>query len=217
MQLLLDTADRAAAEPLLATGVFDGITTNPTILRRAGLTVDDIEDVHRWALAAGARQVFFQSWGADTESLLSRGRELRALGDRVVVKLPASPAGTTACARLAAEAVPTLLTAVYSPGQAMVAAAIGATYIAPYLGRMDDAGRDGVTTVLAMHEVLRATGAPTRVLAASIRDVASMVELARRGVDAFTMAPPVAERLFADPLTDEAVRMFEAHAAGRPS
>ncbi len=213
VQLFLDTADRVAAEPLLATGLFAGLTTNPTILQRAGRTVADIDEIHRWALAAGAREIFFQAWGGDTETLVGRGRELRAMGDRVVVKLVASPAGSAACARLAADGVPTLLTAVYAPGQAMVAAAAGATYIAPYLGRMDDAGRDGHAEVLAMHELLRATGSSTRVLVASIRDVASMVALARHGVDAFTMSPAIAAQLFADELTDEAVRTFEDAAA----
>jgi transaldolase len=213
VQLFLDTADRVAAEPLLATGLFAGLTTNPTILQRAGRTVADIGEIHRWALAAGAGEIFFQAWGTDTETLVGRGRELRAMGDRVVVKLVASPAGSAACARLAADGIPTLLTAVYAPSQAMVAAAAGATYIAPYLGRMDDAGRDGHSEVLAMHELLRATAATTRVLVASIRDVASMVTLARHGVDAFTMSPSIAAQLFADELTDEAVRTFEDAAA----
>ncbi len=213
MDLYLDTADRAAAEPLLATGLFAGLTTNPTILRRAGRTVADIPQIHRWASEAGAREIFFQAWGTDTETLVARGRGLRELSGRVVVKIVADRAGSAACARLAADGTPTLLTAVYSPGQAMVAAAAGATYLAPYLGRLEDAGRDGEATVLEMHEVLRATGAPTRVLVASIRDVPSMVRLARRGVDAFTMAPTLAEQLVLDELTEAAAAAFEAAAA----
>lgn len=209
MRLYLDTADRAAAEPLLATGIFAGLTTNPTILRRAGLSVTDIPQVHGWARAAGAREIFFQAWGEDPATLVDRGLRLRELGNRVVVKLVASRAGSAACAELAGRGVPTLLTAVYSPGQAMVAAAVGATYIAPYLGRLDDAGRDGHAEVMAMHEVLAATGAPTKVLLASIRDVPSMVALARVGVDCFTMAPAIAEQFFSDELTAAAVRVFE--------
>jgi hypothetical protein len=105
------------------------------------------------------------------------------------VKFVATRAGSAACAALAARHVPTLLTAVYDPGQAIVAAAAGATYIAPYLGRLNDAGRQGITEVLAMHEVLAATRSTTKVLVASIRTVPDMVALARRGVDCFTMAP----------------------------
>ena len=209
MRLYVDTADRVAAEDLLATGLFNGLTTNPSILHRAGLGVADIPDVHRWATRGGAREVFFQAWGEDTATLVRRGRELRALGDEVVVKLVASRAGTAACAALSAEGVPTLLTAVYDPGQAIVAAAAGATYIAPYLRRLHAAGRDGAGDVLAMHEVLTATRSSTKVLLASIPDVPAMVSLARHGVDCFTMAPAIAEQFFADELTAEAVTVFE--------
>ena len=123
MRLYLDTADRAAAEDLLATGLFAGVTTNPTILRRASRGVGDIAEIYRWALDAGAREVFFQAWGEDPETLVKRGAELRELGEEVVVKLVASRAGAAACAALAADGVPTLLTAVYNPAQAVVAAA----------------------------------------------------------------------------------------------
>jgi TalC/MipB family fructose-6-phosphate aldolase len=213
MRLYLDTADRAAAEPLLATGLFAGVTTNPTILRRASLGVAAVADVHRWAVAAGAREVFLQAWGEDTGTLVRRGLALRELGPEVVVKLAASRAGAAACAALARRGVPTLLTAVYDPGQAIVAAAAGATYLAPYLGRLQDAGRDGFAEVIAMHQLLAATGGPTRLLAASVRDVPAMVRLARHGVDCFTMAPEVADAFFADELTAAAVRMFEEHAS----
>jgi len=209
VRLYLDTADREAAEDLLGTGLFTGLTTNPTILQRSGLGVGDAPDIYEWAVAAGAREVFFQAWGEDTATLVERGEELRSLGDEVVVKVVASRAGSAACAQLSARDIPTLLTAVYAPGQAIVAAAAGATYIAPYLGRLNDAGRDGIAEVTAMHEVLRATGSATKVLLASIRDVTSMVTLARRGVDCFTMGPEVAEGFFAEHLTAAAVQDFE--------
>jgi transaldolase len=209
MRLYLDTADRALAEPLLATGLFAGLTTNPTILHRAGLTVDDIEDVYGWAQAAGAREVFFQTWGPDPGSMVERGRRLRGLGDVVVVKVPASLAGAAACATLAVEGIPTLLTAVYAPGQVMIAAAAGAAYVAPYLGKLIDAGRDGIEIVTAMQELLVATGSATKILLASIRDVESMVSLARRGVECFTMAPAVAEAFFDVELTASAIVAFD--------
>ena len=209
MRLYLDTADRAAAEGLLATGLFAGVTTNPTILRRASQGVEDIADIYRWALDAGAREVFFQAWGEDTATLVKRGTELRSLGDEVVVKLVASRAGAAACAALAADGVPTLLTAVYDPVQAVVAAAAGATYIAPYLGKLQEAGRDAIGDITAMQQLLSNTGSSTKILLASIREVASIVELARHGVDCFTMGPGVAEQLFTDELTAQAVQIFE--------
>jgi TalC/MipB family fructose-6-phosphate aldolase len=209
VKLYVDTADRAAAESLLATGLFYGLTTNPTILQRAAMGVGDLREIYRWAIDAGAQEVFFQAWGEDATTLIERGQQLRGLGREVVVKFVATRAGSTACAALASRGVPTLLTAIYDPGQAIVAAAAGATYIAPYLGRMNDAGRDGIAEVVAMHEVLVATGSATKVLLASIRRVADMVALARHGIDCFTTAPSVAEELFTDPTTAEAARTFE--------
>jgi TalC/MipB family fructose-6-phosphate aldolase len=209
VRLYLDTADRAAAEDLLRTGLFAGLTTNPTILQRSGLGVADAPEIYEWAVAAGAHEVFFQAWGEDADTLVERGERLRQLGPEVVVKVPASRAGAAACARLAAHDAPTLLTAVYAPGQVLVAAAAGATYIAPYLGRLNDAGRDGIAEVTAMQEVLVATKASTKILVASIRDVPSMVALARRGIDCFTIGPPVAEAFFAEHLTAAAVAAFE--------
>jgi TalC/MipB family fructose-6-phosphate aldolase len=209
VRLYLDTADRAAAEALLATGLFTGVTTNPTILQRASKGVADVGEIYRWAIEAGAKEVFFQAWGEEPATLIERGQRLRDLGPEVVVKFVATRAGATACAALAAEGAPTLLTAIYDPSQAIIAAAAGASYIAPYLGRLNDAGRDGTAEVLAMHEVLAATRSTTKILLASIRSVPDMVALARRGVDCFTMAPSVAEQFFTDPTTAEAARTFE--------
>ena len=209
MDLYLDTADQTAAEPLLATGLFTGVTTNPTILQRASLGVADIPEIYRWATGSGAREVFFQAWGTDTATLVERGQRLRDIGPDVVVKLAASRAGSAACAELAARGIPTLLTAVYTPSQAIVAAAARATYIAPYLGKLQDAGRNAMGDVTAMHELLVATGSQTKVLLASIRDVAAIVAFAREGVSNFTVGPTIAVQLFKDELTADAVRIFE--------
>ncbi|SDS10001.1 transaldolase [Nocardioides scoriae] len=209
MRLYLDTADRTAAESLLSTGLFAGLTTNPTILDRAGLGVGDIEDVSKWARAAGAAEIFFQAWGSTTDELVDCGHRLRDLGQDVVVKVPATRAGTAALAALAAEGIPTLLTAVYSPVQVMLAAAAGADYVAPYLGKLDENGFDGLGTVVAMQEVLASSEATTRILLASIRSVSAMVSLARAGVDCFTMGAPLAEQMFVDDQTARAVEVFD--------
>ena len=93
MKLYLDTADRSAAESLLATGLFAGVTTNPTILQRASKGVADLGDIYRWAIAAGAHEVFFQAWGTDAATLIERGQWLRDLGQEVVVKFVATRDG----------------------------------------------------------------------------------------------------------------------------
>ncbi len=141
--LYIDSADRDQVERLLATGLFAGVTTNPTILRRAGLTVDDVPTVLRWARAAGAGTVFLQAVGPDETALKTHGRQLADLGPDVVVKLPATRDGLAVSRRLTREGVPVLATAVYHASQALVADAAGAGWIAPYVGRMSDLGLDG--------------------------------------------------------------------------
>lgn len=215
LRLYLDTADRAAAEPLLATGVFAGLTTNPAILQRAGLSVADIPGVYSWATAADAAEIFFQAWGADAEAMTDCGLRLRELGEDVVVKVPASRVGMTAGARLVRAGVPVLVTAIYAPVQVVASAAIGAAYVAPYVAKIEEEGRGGIATVTAMQEALAATGCATEILSASLRDVETIAALARAGVRCFTMAPPVAEALFADPLTAAAVAAFDAVIGGR--
>lgn len=209
MKLYIDSADRTAAVHLLGTGVFAGLTTNPTILQRAGQTIHDIPEIHRWARDAGAREIFFQAWGDTAQELTERGLRLRDLGDDVVVKVPASRAGATACAALSAQGVPTLLTAVYTPAQAMIASAAGADFIAPYLGKLGDAGRNALAEVGSMQRLLTATGSRTRVLAASIRDLPSMVSLAELGVECFTFGAAIGERFFTEPLTELAIETFD--------
>ena len=210
MHLYLDSADRRSCVTLLRTGLFAGLTTNPTILQRAGLGVDAIPEVHRWATDAGAPLVFLQTWGQSTEAMVHQGLQLRELGERVVVKIVANHAGTAACAELSRRGVPTLLTAVYSPAQALLAAAAGADYIAPYLGKLNDAGHDGLAVVGLMQQVLSATESQTQVLLASIRDTESVVAGAQLGIRHFTMNPTVARALFEDKATDAAVEAFDA-------
>ena len=175
----------------------------------------DIAELVGWATGAGAKTVFVQAWGDDPGELERRGRELHALHDRVVVKLPVTAAGLTATKRLQNDGIPVLVTAVYGAPQVMLAIAAGATYIAPYLGRMNDAGRDGMAEIAAMQRIIDASGTQLRILVASLRSPHDAQCLAQRGVKDFTMAPAVWGQFLADPLTAEAANAFEqASAAG---
>lgn len=210
MKLYLDSADLATVAPLLATGLFEGVTTNPLILRRSGVSLDAVPALVAQLTAAGARSVFVQTVQPSTDAMVEEGRRVAALGEHVVVKIPANREGLAATARLTAEEIPVLVTAVYHARQATLAAAAGAWGIAPYVGRMDDAGRDGLAQVEQMNAVL--AGTETRVLAASIRGVDVVHELALRRTDAVTMSTDVAEALLVDDLTDRAVADFDAAA-----
>lgn len=218
-RLFLDSADAAAWERLLPTGIFHGVTTNPLLLARAGLPCDvpTLAGLARRATALGAREVHLQTWGDDAPAMAANGRELAAAsagGATVLVKVPATGDGFAAAARLRDAGLGVTMTAVYDPGQVLAAAALGAAYAAPYLGRLDDAGRDGRKVLLAMLAILRGTGARTRLLAASLRGAERVVELARAGVDTFTLGPEVADALLRDDLADAAAAEFAR--AARP-
>jgi TalC/MipB family fructose-6-phosphate aldolase len=206
VRLYLDSADRTALAPLLKTGLFGGVTTNPLILQRAGVRLGEVPALVEWLLARCPGEVFVQTTADGVDEITREGRELRTLSERLVVKIPASTEGLTAARRLAAEGVPVLLTAVYHARQALLADAAGAAWIAPYLGRMDAAGRNGREQVLRMQALLR--GTRTRVLVASIKDAEQVTDLAALGVDAFTFGTGVAEQLLRDPLTEAAVAEF---------
>jgi TalC/MipB family fructose-6-phosphate aldolase len=208
--LYIDSAERSVVEPLLSTGLFRGIATNPTLLSRAGLRQDDLPEFHRWAVDRGAETVFMQTLGTTPETIVRSGRALRDLGEGIVVKVPATRAGLTAARTLADDQVPVLLTAVYHPAQALVAIAVGAAFIAPYVGRMDDHGRDGVRSALTIQQVVGGTG--TRVLVASLRNLDDVAALAAGGVSDFALNPDLAAALLADEFTDAAAAEFEAAA-----
>ena len=214
-RLFLDSADPAAWQRWLPTGLFHGITTNPTILERAGLrsTHATIEEVVHAALNHPIHEVHVQAWGTHAPSLIESGRALAAIDPRVVVKVPVTEAGIRAVAALHARGIRTTVTAVYAAHQALTASAAGADYAAPYYGRIVDKGRDGVALLGAMRRILATAGDRTRLLVASLRSPDDLATLAAAGCDTFTFGPAVAEALFADPDTDAASRVFEAAAA----
>ncbi len=212
MRLYIDSAQILVVESLMKTGLFYGVTTNPLILREAGLSMSGLSDFAHRVLDLGGREVFFQSWGEDGATLYRHGQQLARFDSDVVVKLPATRDGLEAASRLAGEGARVCVTAVFAPFQAALAASAGAAYVAPYLGRMTDAGRDGHDMISQMAESLRNTKSLTEILAASVRTPEDVVRLARNGVRCVTLSPPVAERLFQEPLTLEAARAFEAAA-----
>jgi len=212
MRFFIDSADRAAVGELLATGLFAGVTTNPAILARAGLGARDVPDFVAWALDQGARSVFAQSWGDSAAALEDRGESLRAMSDRVVVKVPYSPHGLVAARRLA-RGGDVLVTALHSAAQAPMVATTDAAYLALFVARIDAVGRDGIGETISAHCALRAVGAPTRVMAGSLRTPDQVLSLAAAGIGDVTMGPAVWASFFDDPHTEKAVHEFERLAA----
>jgi len=221
-RFFLDTASVLEYSELLPLGLFHGVTTNPTILARCGVecSVPTIESLSSKAFSLGVDEFMAQAWGGSAELFYETGRRLRAIDpERMVIKLPTTPAGLEAAHRLAdldeggSEGTRICLTACYGSNQALIAGAAGVEYLAPYLGRMTDAGKDGLAECIRMQEIVEGLDCETRILVASIRDVDSMAELAAQGLYTFTFSPDIARLLFDEPLTDEAAAAFEAAAA----
>ncbi|MFV0429556.1 MAG: transaldolase family protein [Arachnia sp.] len=205
----IDCAVRDEVEELLATGVFSGVTTNPAILDKAGLASLDIPDLIRWSTAAGAKRVFVQVWGESPAEMIELGRQFRELSPRVVVKVPYSPAAIQAAAVLSATGE-VLVTAVHDASQVLPIVLADATFLAPFVGRMDQAGRDGMQATLDMQAAITGVDAATKVLAGSLRRPDQVLRLAQAGVQHFTMAPAVWRAFFDDDVTQAAVANFSA-------
>lgn len=211
-RLYVDSADTERVSRLLAARVVHGVTTNPTILERGGRTAAEIPSLYaRWE-AEGAKEIFFQTWGTSRDEMLRNAETIRTLGDRVAVKVPATAEGFAAASALVTDGATVLITAVYSVAQALAAASIGATYIAPYLGRLRDAGVDGDALIPEMQAVC--VGSATNVLAASLRSADDIVSLRLAGVPYFTAAPDVLDQMLFHPVSDSSAVEFEA-AMGR--
>lgn len=207
LTLFVDSADRGRVEPLLALGLFKGVTTNPTILERAGASRADIPGIAAWA-GADDREVCFQVWGGDAEAMLESAAWLVSVAPSATIKVPITREGCAVMAQLGRAGVPVLATAVYSAKQALLASALGARWIAPYFGRMKAAGRDGLAEIATMVRLL--SDGDTRVLAASVKSVDDVMALAGVGVRAFTLSPDVCDALLDDDLTTQAAADFEA-------
>ena len=207
MKLFLDTAHLDHIRTVHEWGILDGVTTNPTLAAREGLAFPDliarICDITPGPVSA-------EVVAPDVEGMLAEARQLSAIADNVVVKVPMSKEGVAAGARMVDEGIGINVTLVFSVAQAILAGRIGATFVSPFLGRVDDVGNDGLGLLRDIVEVYAVQACETEVLAASLRHPAHVVESARLGADAATMPFAVMEMLFHHPLTDIGMARFNA-------
>ncbi|MEY4745790.1 MAG: hypothetical protein RLZZ442_382 [Cyanobacteriota bacterium] len=215
LRLFLDSADPKAWQQWLASGLFHGVTTNPTLLRRAAqpCTLDSLAALSRTALAHGIAELHLQAWGATTADMLRCGQELAALAPgRIAVKLPVTKQGAAVARELVGAGVAVTFTACYEPHQVLIAAALGVAYIAPYLGRIQDQGRNGLAEVVTMQRCLTGLGSSVRLLVASLRQPSELSHLAAEGLNTFTIRPALATELFGSEATAAASVQFESDA-----
>jgi transaldolase len=217
LRLYIDSVEIADWEQYLLTGIFYGVTTNPKLLAQAGIefSIDSLGELAHSAFDLGANEIHLQVWGRETAEMLQIGRELGAIDQRVMVKVPINLQGILCARELTAEGTNVTLTALHSASQTLSAVALGAKYAAPYLGRMKDGGLDGLNEVIMMNQIINEMNSPLRLLVASIRKMDDLVTLAERGLNTFTLLPPLIEELFTDKLTDLAVDSFESAVEGR--
>lgn len=207
MQFFLDTADLKEIETGLEWGMVDGITTNPTLIAKQGKPyLETVKEIARMVPGPVSGEVL----ATEFDAMMEQGKRLAALADNVVVKLPLGPAGLRAVAALGGEGIRTNVTLCFSAPQALLAAKAGATYISPFVGRLDDVGDDGMALVETIIPIYRNYGFDTQVLVASVRHPIHVVEAARLGADVVTLPFKVLEQLYKHPLTDLGLEKFLA-------
>jgi transaldolase len=205
MKIFIDSADAAELRALAPTGLVDGVTTNPSLIAKAGR---DFFETLKDICAAVSGPVSAEVVAQDCETMLEEGRKLRGVAGNIVVKLPLTPEGLKACKALTALGHPTNVTLCFSAVQALLAAKAGATYISPFLGRLDDGGQDGMELIREIRAIYDNYGFTTQVLAASIRSPAHVRDAALAGSDCATIPPAVFKALYRHNLTDAGLEAF---------
>ena len=207
MQIFIDSADLAAVERAAATGLVDGVTTNPSLIAQSqGDFYSTLERVCE--LVPGP--ISAESVAEDAETMLAEGLKLAQVAANIVVKLPLTVDGLKVCRQLAERDINTNVTLCFSPNQALLAAKAGATYISPFIGRIDDSGVDGLQLIESIREIYDNYGFETQLLAASIRSPLHVSECARLGADVVTIPPKVFWQLYEHPLTAKGIASFAA-------
>ncbi|MBM3534530.1 MAG: fructose-6-phosphate aldolase [Alphaproteobacteria bacterium] len=208
MKFFVDTADIAEIRELAATGLLDGVTTNPSLIQKSGRKM---LDVIAEICAAVEGPVSAEVTATDHATMLAEGRKLAKIAKNVAVKVPLTPDGLKTCRVLADEGTKVNVTLCFSPAQALLAAKARASFISPFIGRLDDIGQDGMGLIADVVQIYRNYPAfKTEVLVASIRHPIHVIESAKLGADVATLPPAVLRSLFNHPLTDKGLAAFLA-------
>ena len=207
MQFFIDTADVGEIKKALAMGLCDGVTTNPSLVAKTGRRFSEVlKEIT--ALVPGP--VSAEVTAVDYEGMMKEGRQYAKVANNIVVKVPLITEGLRAVRDLTAEGIRTNVTLCFSPVQALLAAKAGATYVSPFVGRLDDVSEDGMALIAQILEIFRNYDFATKVLVASVRHPLHVLESARLGADVATIPFNVIEQLARHPLTDIGLKKFLA-------
>jgi transaldolase len=207
MKLFLDTASLKDIGWAAHAGLIDGVTTNPSLLAQHAADLDPA-DVLKEICSLVDGPVSAEVIATDADGMVAEGRRFAALADNIVVKIPMIEPGLVAVRRLRAEDIPTNVTLCFSSVQCLLAAKAGATYVSAFVGRLDDAGQDGMEVVRETRAVFDGHGFTTQILAASLRHPRHVAEAALGGADVATVPAEVLRKLLRHPLTDRGLEQF---------
>ncbi|MEQ8266932.1 MAG: fructose-6-phosphate aldolase [Parvibaculum sp.] len=208
MKFFVDTADIAEIRELAGTGLLDGVTTNPSLIAKSGR---DFIEVVKEICGVVDGPVSAEVTALDAETMLAEGRKLAKIAKNIAVKVPLTWDGLKACKVLTGEGTMVNVTLCFSANQALLAAKAGATFVSPFIGRLDDVNLDGMELIREIREIYDNYPAlKTEILAASIRSANHVKESALAGADVATVPPNVLKGLVAHPLTDKGLEMFMA-------
>jgi transaldolase len=207
MKFFVDTADTGDIKELAATGLLDGVTTNPSLILKAGRPMKDVI-TEICDLVEGP--VSAEVTATEAEAMIAEGRTLAAIADNIAIKLPLTLDGLKACRTLTGEGHMVNVTLCFSANQALLAAKAGATFVSPFIGRLDDINIDGMDLIREMRIIYDNYGFETEILAASIRTANHVKDCAMVGADVATVPPAVLKGLVKHPLTDKGLEQFLA-------
>ena len=207
MKFFVDTADTAEIVSLAASGLLDGVTTNPSLVAKSG---KKFLDVIAEICATVPGPVSAEVTATEFDGMMAEAKVLRAIAKNVAVKVPLTPDGLRACRHLPDDGAMVNVTLCFSASQALLAAKAGATFISPFVGRLDDIGEDGMGLIADIMTIYRQYSFKTEVLVASVRNPEHVVAAAKLGAHVATLPPAVLRSLFPHPLTDKGLAAFLA-------
>ena len=206
MKIFLDTADTSVIEKYFDTGLIDGVTTNPTLIMKSG---KNPEDVYQEIKGIGVKDISMEVVGNFEEMYAEGYRLAEKFGDVATIKLPMTREGLQVCKALTRDNIRTNVTLIFCAAQAVLAAKAGATYVSPFVGRLDDQSVAGLEVVRSISELYRIHGVRTQVLSASIRSVQRAIRSWYNGAEICTMPPKVFDQMYDHILTDKGLEIFD--------
>ena len=207
MELFIDTAEIDEIKSLNITGLIDGVTTNPSLIAKSGRNIiETIEEICNEVSGPVSAEVT----ATDSETMIKEGRKLSAIAQNVAIKVPLTFDGLRACKVFSEDGIMVNVTLCFSSAQAILAAKAGASFISPFIGRLDDIGSDGINLISEITEIYDIHGFETKVLAASIRSVQDIIDSAKFGADVATIPPKFLKAMYNHPLTDKGLADFLA-------